>query len=243
VELQPGRVAVVTGAASGIGLELSRAFAAAGLQVVMSDVQPDRLHEAVASVEGKAEAVVADVGNLDDIGRISDAAWALGSVQVLCSNAGIVRGGPAWSIPAADWQRVIDVNLMASVHLIRTFVPRLIDAGDPPHLLITGSMGSVTVRPGNAPYGVAKHGLLALAETTHLDLAAAGHPIGVTLFLPGLVATQMTGSFAAGNPDAITAEDAAEVALRAIVEDRLFAFSQPDRLDGVRQRFAAITGE
>lgn len=246
MDLQAGRVAVVTGAAGGIGLALARGLARAGLHVVVSDVQADPLETAAGSIRdsgGAATAVVGDVANPEDVERLSDAAWSAGSVQVLCSNAGIVRGGPAWTIPAADWKQVVDVNLMASVRLVRAFVPRMIDAREPAHLLFTGSMGSVTARAGNAPYTVAKHGLLALAETLQLDLAAGGHPIGVTLFMPGLVVTPMTGAYAEGKPEAITADEAAQVALRAIADGRLFAFSQPDRLDGVRQRFAAITAD
>lgn len=245
MQLERGRVAVVTGAAGGIGLALAQALARAGLHVVVSDVQRDRLDAAARSIRdagGAVTALVADVGNEADIERLCDAAWSAGSVQVVCSNAGIVRGGPAWSIDAADWQQVLDVNLMASVHLVRAFVPRIIESGQPGHVLLTGSMGSVTARAGNAPYAVAKHGLLALAETLQLDLAAAGHRIGVTLLMPGLVATPMTGSYAVDNPEAITAEQAADVALAAIAQDRLFAFTQPERLDGVRARFAAILG-
>lgn len=243
MRLEPARVAVVTGAAGGIGLALAQGLARAGLHIVVADVQADALHaaaEAIRAAGGAATPVVCDVADPAALLRLTDAAWAAGPVQVVCSNAGIVRGGPAWSVDAADWQRVLDVNLLASVHLIRAVVPRLIEQGTPAHVLLTGSMASVTARAGNAPYAVAKHGLLALAETLHLDLVAAGHPIGVTLLMPGLVATPMTGSWAVGNPEAITAEEAAAVALAAIAEDRLFAFTHPDRLDGVRARFDAI---
>jgi NAD(P)-dependent dehydrogenase (short-subunit alcohol dehydrogenase family) len=245
VQLQRGRVAVITGAAGGIGLALAQGLARSGLHVVVSDLQAEQVEAATQSIRdagGAATSVVADVSRPADIERLSEAAWSAGSVQVVCSNAGIVRNGPAWSVSDEDWEQVIDVNLMASVHLVRAFVPRLIEQGKPAHMLFTGSMGSVTARAGNAPYTVAKHGLLALAESLQLDLAAGGHPVGVTLLMPGLVATPMTGSFAAGNPEAISAEEAADVALGAIAGDRLFAFTQPDRLESVRARFAAIVG-
>lgn len=225
----PDRVAVVTGAAGGIGLALARQLASSGHRVLMVDVQdcPD--------VPGSVK-FVADVGNPDETRRIASAAFDLGPVALVCSNAGIVRSGKVWEQSAESWRQVIDVNLMASVHIAREFVPRLLAAGSPAHLLITGSMASVTVRPGNGPYGVAKHGLLALAETLSLELAES--PIGVTLLMPGLVATPMT----AGAPGGASADEVATIALDAVTAGRLFAFTEPDRLDGVRERFAAILG-
>ncbi|MGH3209678.1 MAG: SDR family NAD(P)-dependent oxidoreductase, partial [Trebonia sp.] len=127
--------------------------------------RPARLSGGGASVT----AVVADVSRPDDIERVARAAFRLGRVQLVCSNAGIVRHGRAWEVPAADWERVIGVNFMATVHLVRAFVPRLLEAGEPAQLLVTGSMASVTARAGISPYVAAKHALLGLCESLNQE--------------------------------------------------------------------------
>src|ERR1700742_2195379 len=159
MQMEPGRVAVVTGAASGIGLALAEAAAEAGLRVVLPDIAAAPLEAAAARLRGTGatvRTVVADVGRAEDIERVAAVAFELGSVQLVCSNAGIVPFGRAWEVSAADWERVMSVNFMATVRLVRVFVPRLIKTGDPAWLLITGSMASVTARPGISPYVAAK---------------------------------------------------------------------------------------
>jgi NAD(P)-dependent dehydrogenase (short-subunit alcohol dehydrogenase family) len=243
MKLEPGRVAVVTGSAGGIGLAMADVAAAAGLHVLLADVDGDRLasaREQVAAHGTSVETITCDVGRYEEIERLAEAAYGLGDVQLVCSNAGIQRGGAVWELEPSTWRQVLDVNLMASVHICGVFLPRLIESGRPGHVVITGSMASVTARAGNGPYSVAKHGLLALAETTQHDLDAAGHPIGVTLLMPGLVATPLVKEYGKA-PSAISAARAAEVAFEAIAADRLFAFTHPDSVAGVRERFAAIT--
>lgn len=213
--------------------------------MLLADVDGERLASAcqqVARHGTSVHTITCDVARYEEIERLAEAAYGLGDVQLVCSNAGIQRPGRVWEFDPQTWRHVLEVDLMASVHICGVFLPRMIDSGRPGHLLITGSMASVSARGGNGPYSVAKHGLLALAETAQQELTAAGHPIGVTLLMPGLVATPLVKEYGKA-PGAITAERAAEVALTAVAEDRLFAFTHPDRIDGIRERFAAIVEE
>ncbi len=246
MELEAGRVAVVTGAASGIGLAVAQRCAAAGMHVVLADVDEEKLAAAAVGIRadgGSAEAVLTDLSEPIEIEKLANTAFASGSVQLVVSNAGIVRGGRMWELSIEDWNRVLDINLMASIHVVRAFVPRLLEAARPAHILFTGSMASVTVRANNGPYGVAKHGILALAEGLHHELQDEGAPIGVTLLMPGLIITGMTGDFARQVPHAMTAHETGEIAMAAISADRLFAFTHPDRLEDVRDRFDSIVNQ
>lgn len=233
----------MTGGASGIGFALAAAAATEGLHVLLVDLRADALDSAAAELRGSGgdvTTVVADVSRIDQIERVAQAAFALGRVQLVCSNAGIVRHGNSWEIPAVDWQQVMDTNFMATVHLVRAFVPRLIEVGDPGYLLVTGSMASVTARADISPYVAAKHALLGLCESLHYEFAAASAPIGVTLLMPGKVTTGMSS---AEDPEAIAPSEVARLAFEAIARDQLFAFTHPERLLGVKQRFATIVAE
>lgn len=240
MRIEPGRIAVVTGGASGIGYALAAAAATHGMRVVLVDVRADALEAAAARLRGAGAAVtvvVADVARADDIDRVAQAAFELGRVQLVCSNAGIVTSGRAWEVTAADWERVIGVNFMATVHLVRAFVPRLLEAGEPARLLVTGSMASVTARAGISPYVAAKHALLGLCESLNHELAAVNAAIGVTLLLPGKVSTGMSR---ADYPDAIEPDEVARIAFDAVAARRPVAFTQADRIPEVELRFAAI---
>jgi len=243
VQIEPGRVAVVTGGASGIGFALAAAAAERGMRVVLSDVRADALAAAAARLPRSAPAVTtvtADVSRPDDIERVAAAAFQLGSVQLVCSNAGIVSFGRAWEIPADDWERVMGVNFMATVHMARAFLPRLLDAGEPAQLLVTGSMASVTARAGISPYVAAKHALLGLSESLNQELAAAGAEVRVTLLMPGKVATEMSRD---DYPGAITPAETAKIAFEAVARRQPFAFTHADRIPEVEQRFARIVAD
>lgn len=243
MRIERERVAVVTGGASGIGLGLAEAAARRGMRLLLVDLHEERLEQAAARVRetgSRVETIVADVSDADAVERVADRAFAAGSVQLVCSNAGVVVHGNAWQISAADWERVLGVNLMGTVHVIRAFVPRLLQAHRPARLLVTGSMQSVTARAGISPYVAAKHGLLGLCESLHHDLAAADAPIGVTLMMPGQVGTAMS---AQTRPESISPDETATIAFAAIEEDRLFAFTHQDRIPEIERRFAAILAD
>ena len=240
MKFEPGRIAVVTGGASGIGFALAAAAAARGMRVVLVDVRADVLEAAASRLRGSAAAVTtvaADVSRPDDIDRVARAAFGLGSVQLVCSNAGVVSFGRAWEVAASDWERVMSVNFMATVHLVRAFVPRLLASGEPAQLLVTGSMAAVTAPAGISPYVAAKHALLGLCESLNQELAAVGEAVRATLLLPGKVATGMSR---AGYPDAIEPDEAARIAFDAVAARRPLAFTHAARIPEVEQRFAAI---
>jgi len=240
MEFKPGRVAVVTGGASGIGFALAAAATARGLRVVLVDVRADALEAAAGHLGGTAAGVTtvaADVSRPDDIERVARVAFGLGSVQLVCSNAGIVLSGRAWEVTASDWERVMSVNFMATVHLVRAFLPGLLAAGESAQLLVTGSMAAVTARAGISPYVAAKHALLGLCESLNQELADVGETVRVTLLLPGKVTTGMSR---ADYPDAIEPAEVARIAFDAAAARRPFAFTQADRVPEVERRFAAI---
>jgi NAD(P)-dependent dehydrogenase (short-subunit alcohol dehydrogenase family) len=173
-----------------------------------------------------------------------------GRVDLLCNNAGIVAGGPTWTIGLDTWKRVLDVNLWGAIHATHVFVPHLIANGDGGHVVNVASLAAVTPVPGIAPYNVAKHGLLALSETLDADLRAAGSRVGVTVAMPGRVATSL--GLPSGEPDpqgpasepgALSAEVVGEQIVRAVEEDRLYVFTHPERMGDVTSRFAAISGQ
>jgi NAD(P)-dependent dehydrogenase (short-subunit alcohol dehydrogenase family) len=173
-----------------------------------------------------------------------------GRVDLLCNNAGIVSGGPTWDIPLETWRRVLDVNLWGAVHATHVFVPHLMENVEGGHVVNVASLAAVTPVPGIAPYNVAKHGLLALSETLSADLRAAGSRVGVTVAMPGRVATAL--GMPSGEPDpegpsteagALSPEDVSEQIVRAVEQDRLFVFTHPERMGDVVARFAAITDQ
>lgn len=237
---------MVTGAASGIGRALADVAGSLKMRLVLVDVDQDGLDRAASDLRRSGLTVQAlrlDVSEQASVDALAEAALALGPVQLVCSNAGVLIAGRTWELTDDQWARSLEVNLWATIRLIRAFVPHLIETGRPAHLLITGSMASVTTRPAIAPYSTCKHALLALAETTWMELHEIDAPVGVTLLMPGQVATGMVPGRAGENGlfDPAAVAEAAFAAMRA---DRLFAFTHPDRMQDVRDRMDRIlTGD
>jgi len=190
-----GRTAVITGAGSGMGRAFALRFAAEGMTIVAADIQPDALAATVADLTAAghdAAGLVTDVADPDSVQRLADAAFGrFGAVHLLCNNAGVegYLDGPIWAATPRDWEWTIGVNFWSVVHGIRAFVPRMLAAGEPGHVVNTCSMTAV-VTPGNM-YGVAKHAVLALTEVLAADLAKRDAPIGVTALCPGIIATNL----------------------------------------------------
>ena len=168
-----GRVGVVTGAASGIGLGIAHAFANAGMSVVVSDVDEARLAVAVEALgPDRAMGVVCDVADSDAVEALADQAQErFGAIDVVCNNAGIIRGGTVWELPLSDWDAVLRVNLMGVLHGVRTFVRRMLAAGTEGYVVNVASMAAVVPVAGIGPYNVAKHGVLALSDTLAMSFA------------------------------------------------------------------------
>ncbi len=193
METLAGRVAVVTGGASGIGLALGRGFAAAGMKVVLGDIEEAALDAAVSDFPAGAEVtgVVVDVSKAADVDKLRDATLdAYGAAHVVCNNAGVSAGGRTWETTLDSWEWVLGVNLMGVVHGIRSFTPLLLEQ-DEGHIVNTASMAGLTSPPYMSIYNVTKHGVVTLSETLFGELAIEGSEVGVSVLCPGWVNTRI----------------------------------------------------
>ncbi|MDQ3385188.1 MAG: SDR family NAD(P)-dependent oxidoreductase [Actinomycetota bacterium] len=220
MESLEGRVAVVTGAASGIGRSMADRFAAAGMKVVLADVEEGALAaatRAIADTGAEAEAVTCDVSSRVAVDALAEATMSrFGGVHVVCNNAGVAGGmGPLWETTSRDWEWVLGVNLLGVVHGIQAFVPLMLEQGGEGHVVNTSSVLGLS-SGGGSIYSVTKHAVTRLSEGLLNDLKGAGSAIGVSLLCPGLIATQIVSSDRnrpAGlrnEVDAPAAEDAAK---------------------------------
>lgn len=193
-----GRVAVITGAGSGIGAAMARRFARAGMNTVVSDIDPaaaEATRAALVAEGHEAIAVRTDVADPTAVEALAEAAWKhFGAVHLLCNNAGIVPSGrqrAIWEYPLEDWKWALDVNLMGVVHGIRSFVPRMLEQGSEGHVLTTASVAGLLSGSGSVVYGAAKQAAVRATEALYAALQERGAPIGVTLLCPGLVNTRI----------------------------------------------------
>jgi len=233
-----GRTAVVTGAASGIGLAVSEAFAAEGMRVVMADLDGDGLRREAARLADAGHEVhptVVDVRDAEAVDRLGDeAVERFGELHVAVNNAGIVNGGNSWELALEDWHRVLDVNLWGVIHGIRAFVPHILASGDEGHVVNTASMAAVTAIPRLGPYTVAKHGVLGLSDVLRAELAAIGAPVGVSVVMPGMIRTGM-------NPiGTVAASVVAANVVDAIRRGRSYVFTDDHSTADVEARLGAI---
>lgn len=264
-----GKVAVVTGAASGIGNALARRFAAEGMRVVLADVEAEALARADAALrESGTETlpVVTDVTDADSVEALARATLEhFGGVHVVCNNAGVggAAGAPCWELADAEWQWVLGVNLFGVLNGMRAFLPRLIAAGEG-HMVNTASFAGLRPMPMMAPYSVSKHGVVALTETAFHELAALGSPVRISVLCPSMVATGIAESFR-NRPEhlggtlvvdpseqetldalrmfiasGMPADDVAEAVLDAIRAERFWVLTHDSTRQSIRERGAAI---
>jgi NAD(P)-dependent dehydrogenase (short-subunit alcohol dehydrogenase family) len=192
-----GRTAVVTGAASGIGLGMVRRFSREGMNVVMADIEADRLTAAAEELskegDGGVLAVPTDVSDPAQLDRLAvRAAEAFGRVHVLCNNAGVLLPNrPIWRNDLDDWKWLMGVNLWGVVHGLQAFLPGMMETGEEGHVVNTASAAGLFPIPGIAPYCAAKHAVTAITEVLDQDLRKAGSRLGVSLFCPGPVASDI----------------------------------------------------
>jgi NAD(P)-dependent dehydrogenase (short-subunit alcohol dehydrogenase family) len=193
-----GRVAVVTGAASGIGRGLARHAAREGMRVVLADVETQALEDAVAEIRdlgADAMGIRTDVSRADEVQALADQAFdRFGAVHLLCNNAGVFQAGVVWQRTQADWDWVMGVNVWGILHAIRAFVPRLLEQDTDAHIVNTASMAGLITVAYSGPYVVSKFAAAALTECLAHDLRAQGSTIGVSCLVPGLVDTRIADS-------------------------------------------------
>jgi NAD(P)-dependent dehydrogenase (short-subunit alcohol dehydrogenase family) len=193
-----GRVAVITGAGSGIGAGLARTCAAAGMRLALADVESNSVEHVAAEVRaggGEAFAMPVDVRDAKAVASFADRTWdAYGACHVLFNNAGVVLYRPAAELELADWRWVLSVNLDGVIHGLHAFLPRMRAQGGPAHIVNTASMaGLMPMRgAGLAAYAASKYAVVAISETLRLELEPEG--IGVTVVCPGGVQTRINES-------------------------------------------------
>lgn len=191
MELEAGKVAVVTGAASGIGLALAHRFATSGMHVVLADVDEPGLETAAAEVGAHGVDTLPVRTDVSDEGAVQALAAAtlerFGGAHLVCNNAGIAAKGDPWFGPLSTWTWSVGVNLWGVVHGVRAFLPVLLESGGG-HVVNTASMAGLMPGAG-APYDATKHAVVALSEDLFLNMRSAGLPIGVSVLCPGWVRT------------------------------------------------------
>jgi len=193
-----GKVAVVTGAASGIGRALSQRLAALEMSVVMADVEGGALEEAAGALAASGHAVLpvqTDVSQADSVSALAEkAVEAFGTVHVLCNNAGVFAAGLSWEAPQSDYDWVFGVNVWGVIHGLRSFVPLMLAHGGEAHIVNTASMAAVTTAPFTAPYFMSKAAVFSLSESLYGEMQARGSAIGVSVLCPELVDTAIARS-------------------------------------------------
>ena len=263
-----GKTAFVTGGASGIGLALGRAFAEAGLKVMLADIETDALNNAVKGLHSfgpDVRGVACDVTDPLSVDRAAKAAFdAFGNVHVVCNNAGVAVGGGIDSISLDSWKWVLDVNLMGVLHGIRAFLPHIRTHGEGGHFVNTASMAGMVSGLGFSPYHASKFAVVTMSEGLAMQLKPRG--IGVSILCPGFVRTRI-GESGRNRPEqygpaptldpaspaaALVAQiaqlvesglDPADVAaqvLAAVRDDELYVFTHPEMRAETEQRFTAI---
>lgn len=242
-----GKVAVVTGGASGIGFALARGALARGAKVVIADIRDAALAEATQKLGGDVLAVRTDVSSYVEMEALAQTALEhFGKVNLIFNNAGVFASGVTWDISLEEYDWIIGVNLKSVIHGIKAFVPRMIAQGDECHVINTASGAGITVNPGFATYSLTKHAVVALSEALYLDLQSQGVPnIGVTLVMPGVVQSAIMFPEKTG-PEALREElaarlgnatlDAVEKLMRQAVASGLPADEMADMV------YAAIAG-
>jgi NAD(P)-dependent dehydrogenase (short-subunit alcohol dehydrogenase family) len=261
------KVAVVTGAASGIGRALCARFAKEGMKVVLADVEEAALAQAESELRGHGATTLAvrtDVSRADEVQALADRTLgAFGAVHVVCNNAGVAAGGLMWEHAQADWEWLLGVNLWGPIHGCRVFVPILLSQNEEAHVVNTASMAGLVTMPLCSMYNVSKQGVVALSESLAHDLALVGAKVKVSVLCPGFVNTRIVDADRnrpeGGPPSAMAQQvqgllrqavaaglDPSQVAddvVSAIHDERFYIFTHPPFLKQVRQRMEGILAQ
>ena len=263
-----GKVAAVTGAASGLGRAMALAFADEGMHVALADVADTS--DTFAQVEKRGVSAVSmqlDVTNFRDVEAFAQLIdQDLGGAHVVCNNAGVSPLGAAWEMSLGDWQWIMGVNLWGVIHGVRAFVPRLL-ARNEGHVVNTASVAGIINPPGTAAYNVTKHAVVALSETLYHDLRERRSALGVSVLCPAYVPTGIADSErnrpAGVEPTAktketlareamlrkavasgrLSADDVARTVVQAVKEERFYVLTHPRIKGAIRARMEDILEE
>lgn len=263
-----GRVAVVTGAASGIGYALAREMASHGLRVVLADVRLGALAEAREQLHAEFPglqtlASECDVSRASDLEELAQYVYELwGRVDVVCNNAGVFPTLlPVWEQELSEWERLWRINTMGLIHGIRAFVPRMVEQGDDCWVVNTVSLAGLITAPYVGPYYASKQAAMAISECLEFELRAVDSPIKVVTINPGWVNTSLLDARPGTGLDkqtrreeardlkirelvesAITPEEVARHAWEAMQEGKFYVFPEPERLAEFEKRAQVILG-
>jgi NAD(P)-dependent dehydrogenase (short-subunit alcohol dehydrogenase family) len=197
VEDLRGKVAVITGGASGIGRAVAERAAAEGMQLVLGDIEEGPLRQTVDDLTGagaEAIGVRTDVAERASVEALRDRALdRFGAVHLVHNNAGIGLGGPIWEVTEEDWRWILGVNLWGVIHGVATFTPLLLEQGEG-HIVNTASIAGLIVAPFLGPYNATKQAVVAISETLYKDLQTIAAPVGVSVLCPGFVQTRIAES-------------------------------------------------
>ena len=260
-----GKVAVITGAASGFGRELAILCAQEGMKLVLADIDERNLPGTVELLPPgtPCHTVRCDVSKPDSVEHLATETYMkFGKAHLLFNNAGVSPVGPAWSATLQDWQWTIGVNLMGVVHGIKSFVPRMLEQKDECHVVNTASVAGLISVPGSSVYCVTKHAVVTLSECLHFDLQLFKAPIGVSVLCPAFVNTgikdsernrpaELAGTNPLGKPfeklmrkavesGRISAADVARITLDAVKQNRFYVLTHPKIKGSIEMRLQDI---
>ena len=265
------KVAVITGAASGIGRALADRCVQEGMKAVLADVEAEPLATAEASLKAFGATVLAvqtDVSQVRDVEALAQKTMeAFGAVHVLCNNAGVGTEAAVWESTLAEWEWVVGVNLWGVVHGVRVFVPLMLAQDAECHIVNTASTAGLISGPGLGAYKVTKHGVVTLSETLHHELAERGAKVKVSVLCPGIVNTRImesarnrpgglppTGPRGPASeerwealrrlvPAGMPAAQVADAVFEALRKDRFYILTHPEGKEAVRTRMEDILQE
>jgi NAD(P)-dependent dehydrogenase (short-subunit alcohol dehydrogenase family) len=261
-----GKVAAVTGAASGLGRAMALAFAGEGMDLALADVDEKGLQEVLQAVKAKGAGGFTMKIDVSKQAEVDAFAARARKIHVVCNNAGVSPLGAAWENSLDDWQWILGVNLWGVIHGVRAFVPRLIEQNEG-HVVNTASVAGLISPPGSGAYNVTKHAVVALSETLHHDLRSRGSGVGVSVLCPAYVPTGIADSersrpreFRSGVKSKetlakeamlkkavasgrLSANDVAQAVVAAVKQNRFYILTHPRIKGAIRARMEDILEE